>query len=208
MARNTDAKCRLCRRAGVKLFLKGNRCETAKCAMEKDPIPPGPMRQRRLRLTEYGLHLREVQRVKRHYGVLYKQFLRYYENAEKQKGNTGDQLLQILERRLDNVVYRLRFGSSRPHARQLILHGHLRLNGKKMTIPSVQVKAGDVIEVVKRKCSEKAIQEAYDTRKDYPLPSWLNVEEENMKGTVLQLPGTSERQVEFEPRLVVEYMAR
>ena len=208
MARNTDAKCRLCRRAGVKLFIKGSRCETQKCAMERDPIPPGPPRQRRFRLTEYGLHLREVQRVKRHYGVFYKQFLRYYEEADRLEGNTGDMLIQILERRLDNVVYRMRFGTSRNHARQLIGHGHVRVNGKKVTIPSYQIKGGDVVEPAKRDRSKKALQEALDTRKDFSLPSWLAVEEEGLKGTILQLPGKQEQQVAFEPRLVVEYMAR
>jgi small subunit ribosomal protein S4 len=199
----------MCRRAGVKLFLKGMRCETARCAMERDALPPGPIRQRRpRRLTEYGLHLREVQRVKRHYGVFYKQFLHYFEKAEGQEGDSGDLLLQMLERRLDNVVYRMRLGTSRNHARQLILHGHVRVNGRKVTVPSTQVRGGDIVEPGKRDKSRKALQEALESRKDMVLPSWLSVEEGTLKGTVVQLPGKDELQVAFEPRLVVEYMAR
>jgi small subunit ribosomal protein S4 len=198
----------MCRRAGVKLFLKGTRCETAKCAMEREALPPGPQRRRRPRLTEYGLHLREVQRCKRHYGVLYRQFLRNYNQAEREPGNTGDHLLQNLESRLDNVVYRMRFGSSRNHARQVIRHGHIRVNGKKVTIPSYQVKAGDVIEPAKREKSRKTIQAALEDRKDFALPSWIAVDEDAFKGTVLQSPGKDELQVPFESRLVVEYMAR
>ena len=208
MARNTGPKCRRCRRAGVKLFLKGARCESTKCAMERDPQPPGPIQRRRRRLTEYGTHLREVQRVKWHYGVLYKQFLRNYEEAERQLGNTGDLLLQREERRLDNVVYRLRFASSRPQARQIIIHGHIRLNGKKAVAPSAQVNAGDVIEPAGREKSGNVVKEAYELRKEQESPSWLKVEEDPFKGTVLQLPAKGEQQVAFEPRLVVEYMAR
>lgn len=208
MARNTGPKCRLCRRAAVKLFLKGTRCDTAKCAMERERQAPGPARQRRPRLTEFGLHQREVQRLKRHYGLLYRPFRRMYEEAARQPGNTGDHLLQMMERRLDNVVYRLRFGTSRDHARQSILHGHLTVNGRKVSVPSMQVKAGDVIAPGKRERSRKLVQDAYALRKDQPLASWLKVDEDPFQGTVLQLPGIQELQVAFEPRLVVEYMSR
>lgn len=208
MAKAVGPKCRVCRRNGVKLFLKGTRCETAKCPMEKEAQPPGMTKRRRPRLTEYGLHLREVQRVKKHYGLMYRQFRRYFEEAARQPGNTGDHLIQSLETRLDAVLYRLRLSTSRSHGRQLILHGHVLVNGKKVTIPSMPVKAGDVIEPGKTERSRKAFQEAYAMRKDVPLPSWLKVDEEPLRGTVLQLPGLGELQMAFEPRLVVEYMAR
>src|SRR3990172_7833683 len=143
-------KCRLCRRAGMKLFLKGTRCDTAKCPMEKEGRPPGQHGAKRLRLTDFGIHLREVQRAKKTYGVLQRQFARYYAAAERQPGNTGDHLLQILERRLDNVVYRCRFALSRDHARQLVLHGHFRVNGRKTTVPSLLLDAGDVVEPAMR----------------------------------------------------------
>lgn len=202
-------KCRLCRRAGMKLFLKGTRCDTAKCPMEKEGRPPGQHGAKRLRLTDYGIHMREVQRAKRLYGVLHRQFARYYREAALQPGNTGDHLMQVLERRLDNVVYRLRFAMSRDHARQLILHGHFRVNGRKVRIPSAQVGAGDKIEPAAREKSRKIIQEAYAIRKVLDLPSWLKVTEEpTFVGTVVQLPTPVELQVPLESQLIVEYMGR
>ena len=150
MARIVGAKCRICRRLGTKLFLKGTRCDTPKCPIEKENKPPGVHGAKRVRLTEFGIHLREVQRAKKMYGVMQRQFRRYYDEAIAKPGNTGEYLMQILERRLDNVVYRLRMGSSRSQARQMILHGHVRVNGKKVSIPSYQVDAGDVIEPAKR----------------------------------------------------------
>lgn len=208
MARNCDAKCRRCRRAGMKLFLKGTRCDTAKCPMEREARPPGQHGEKRLRLTDFGVHLREVQRCKRTYGVLQRQFTRYYDEAASRPGNTGDYLLQILERRLDNVVYRLRFAMSRDHARQLILHGHFRVNGRKVTIPSVQVKAGDTIAPASREKSRKIVKDAYDLKKSVDCPSWLRVSEEPLSGTVVNEPAVGELQVPIEAQLIVEYMSR
>jgi len=208
MARVLGAKCRICRRLGMKLFLKGARCETPRCAVEKNNRPPGQHSEKRVRLTDYGLHLREVQRAKKMYGVLHRQFSRYYEEAASRPGNTGDYLIQILERRLDSVVSRLRFATSRDHARQLVLHGHIRVNGNRVTIPSAQVHAGDVIEPAAKERSKKAVQEAYAQRKDLELPSWLKVDEEKLQGIVVQLPTAAELKVPLESQLIVEFMSR
>ena len=208
MARITGAKCRICRRLGTKLFLKGTRCDTPKCPIEKENKPPGVHGAKRVRLTEFGIHLREVQRAKKMYGVMQRQFRRYYDEAIAKPGNTGEYLMQILERRLDNVVYRLRMGSSRPQARQMILHGHIRVNGKKVSIPSYQVDAGDVIEASKKDKSKKIIKEAVLNKKDQQIPSWLKLAEEQITGTVVTLPTAQELQVPVESQLIVEYMSR
>jgi len=209
VARVLGPKCRICRRVGIKLFLKGTRCDTAKCPMEKEARPPGQHGAKRVRMTDYGTHFREVQRAKRMYGVLQRQFARYYREAERQPGNTGDHLVQALERRLDNVVYRLRFALSRDHARQLILHGHFRVNGKKVTIPSALVAAGDLVEAAKREKSQKQVKESYAVRRVLELPSWLKVTEEPvLQGLVVQLPAVRELQVPLESQLIVEYMSR
>jgi small subunit ribosomal protein S4 len=208
MARIVGAKCRICRRLGTKLFLKGTRCDTPKCPIEKENNPPGVHGAKRVRLTEFGIHLREVQRAKKMYGVMQRQFRRYYDEAIAKPGNTGEYLMQILERRLDNVVYRLRMGSSRPQARQMILHGHIRVNGKKVSIPSYQVDAGDVIEASKKEKSKKIIKEAVLNKKDQQIPSWLKLAEEQATGTVVTLPTASELQVPVESQLIVEYMSR
>jgi small subunit ribosomal protein S4 len=208
MARITGAKCRVCRRLGTKLFLKGNRCDTPKCPIEKENKPPGQHGAKRIRLTEYGIHLREVQRAKKMYGVMQKQFRRYYDQAIAKPGNTGDYLIQILERRLDNVVYRLRMGASRSQARQLILHGHIRVNGKKVSIPSYQVEQGDVVEASRKEKSQKLVKESMLLKKDQDVPSWLKLAEEQGVGTVVSLPTAQELQVPVESQLIVEYMSR
>jgi small subunit ribosomal protein S4 len=208
MARITGAKCRICRRLGTKLFLKGTRCDTPKCPIEKDNRPPGQHGAKRVRLTEYGIHLREVQRAKKMYGVLQRQFRRYYAEAIAKPGNTGDYLIQTLERRLDNVVYRLRMGTSRAHARQLILHGHIRVNGRKVTVPSYPTEAGDVIEPARRERSVKIVKEALALKKDVEVPSWLKLVEDPPQGTVVSLPTAQELQVPVESQLIVEYMSR
>ena len=208
MARITGAKCRICRRLGTKLFLKGTRCDTPKCPIEKENKPPGVHGAKRVRLTEFGIHLREVQRAKKMYGVMQRQFRRYYDEAIAKPGNTGEYLMQILERRLDNVVYRLRMGSSRSQARQMILHGHIRVNGKKVSIPSYQVDAGDVIEPAKKERSLKIVKEALLNKKDQDIPSWLKLTEEQATGTVVTLPTAQEVQVPVESQLIVEYMSR
>jgi small subunit ribosomal protein S4 len=208
MARITGAKCRICRRLGTKLFLKGTRCDTPKCPIEKENKPPGQHGAKRVRLTEYGIHLREVQRAKKMYGVLQRQFRRYYDEAIAKPGNTGDYLIQTLERRLDNVVYRLRMGTSRAHARQLILHGHIRVNGRKVTVPSYPTEAGDVIEPARRERSVKIVKEALALKKDVEIPSWLKLVEDPPQGTVVSLPTAQELQVPVESQLIVEYMSR
>ncbi|HLY07691.1 MAG TPA: 30S ribosomal protein S4 [Planctomycetota bacterium] len=208
MARIVGAKCRICRRLGTKLFLKGTRCDTPKCPIEKENKPPGVHGAKRIRLTEFGIHLREVQRAKKMYGVMQRQFRRYYDEAIAKPGNTGDYLVQILERRLDNVVYRLRMGASRSQARQLILHGHIRVNGKKVSIPSYQVDAGDVIEAAKREKSQKLVKESLLNKKDQEIPSWLKLAEEQATGTVVTLPTAQELQVPVESQLIVEFMSR
>ncbi|HEU4339924.1 MAG TPA: 30S ribosomal protein S4 [Planctomycetota bacterium] len=209
MARTLGPKCRICRRVGVKLFLKGTRCDTAKCPIEREARPPGQHGAKRVRMTDFGIHFREVQRAKKMYGVLQRQFARYYKEAERQPGNTGDHLVQGLERRLDNVVYRLRFGLSRDHSRQLILHGHFRVNGKKVTIPSALVEAGDIIEAAKKEKSKKLVADAFAIRRVIECPSWLKVTEEPvLSGLVVQLPTVKELQVPLESQLIVEYMSR
>jgi small subunit ribosomal protein S4 len=209
MARVLGAKCRICRRLGTKLFLKGQRCETAKCAMEKRPRPPGAHGEKRVRLTDYGLHLCEVPRAKKMYGVMQRQFSRYYAEAASKPGNTGDYLIQILERRLDNVVSRLGLGLSRDHARQLINHGHILVNGKKVSIPSYQVAAGDVVEAAKKERSQKVVKDAFAQRKGMvEMPSWLKLDEEHHRGTVVHLPTVAELKVPLESQLIVEYMSR
>ena len=157
MARTTGSVCRLCRREGLKLFLKGSRCDTPKCAIERRDAVPG-MHMRRGKLTDYGIHLREKQKVKHYYGVLERQFRTYYSEAARSSGNTGDTLMSLLERRLDNVVHRLGFGASRSQARQLVCHGHITVNGRRLDIPSYLVKVGDVIRVKNRKKSLQAVQ--------------------------------------------------
>jgi small subunit ribosomal protein S4 len=208
MARINGAKCRICRRLGTKLFLKGTRCDTPKCPIEKDNKPPGVHGAKRIRLTEYGIHLREVQRAKKMYGVMQRQFRRYYDEAMRMPGNTGDVLVQMLERRLDNVVYRLRMGASRAQARQIILHGHIRVNGKKVSIPSYLVDAGDLIEPSKKEKSLKIVKESLLGKKDQQIPSWLKLAEEQATGTVVTLPSAQEIQVPLETQLVVEFMSR
>jgi len=208
MARINGAKCRICRRLGTKLFLKGTRCDTPKCPIEKENRPPGVHGAKRIRLTEYGVHLREVQRAKKMYGVMQRQFRRYYDEAMRMPGNTGDVLIQMLERRLDNVVYRLRMGASRAQARQLILHGHIRVNGKKVSIPSYLVDAGDVVEPSKKDKSQKIVKESMSLKKDVQIPSWLKLAEEQATGTVVTLPTVAEIQVPVEAQLIVEYMSR
>jgi small subunit ribosomal protein S4 len=177
--------------------------------MEKEARPPGQHGAKRVRMTDFGIHFREVQRAKKMYGVLQRQFARYYKEAERQPGNTGDHLVQGLERRLDNVVYRMRLALSRDHARQLILHGHFRVNGKKVTIPSALVDAGDVIEASKREKSRKIVADAFAIRRVIEAPSWLKVTEEPvLQGLVVQLPTVRELQVPLESQLIVEYMSR
>lgn len=209
MARYIDSVCRQCRREGEKLFLKGDRCYSEKCAVERKPYAPGAHGQsRRQKPSEYGLQLREKQKTRRIYGVLEKQFSNYFKKADRQQGITGENLLILLERRLDNVVYRLGFASSRAEARQLVTHGHFTVNGKKATIPSMLVKVNDVIQVKPRskeslKFAELKEQAAYKTP-----PEWLSVDVENLTGTVLAYPTRDQIDTQVHEQLIVELYSR
>ena len=207
MARITKAVCKLCRREGEKLFLKGQKCDTAKCAFTKRPTPPGEHPYRRGRRSEYGMQLREKQKVKKFYGVHDKQFRKYFEFAESQKGNTGENLLVLLERRLDNVTYLLRLGLSRPHARQLITHGKIKLNGRKCDIPSRLLKQGDRIEVKGEKIIN-SIKENFEITKSRNIPGWLSLDEEKLIGIINQLPTREDVSLVVEEQLIVEFSSK
>lgn len=208
MARYTGAVCRQCRREGVKLFLKGERCYSGKCAIDRRKSVPGQHGKARRKPSEYGLQLREKQKARRYYGVLEGQFRHYFEMAEKKAGVTGENLLQILESRLDNVVYRLGFAMSRPEARQLVLHAHFTVNGKKVNIPSYLVKPGDVVALTsKSKDSEKikAILEANATR---PVPKWLDIDRNLCQAKVVELPAREDIDLPLEEHLIVELYSK
>lgn len=208
MARYTGSVCRLCRREGVKLFLKGDRCYGPKCAVGTRPTPPGEHGQARQRKqSEYGMQLREKQKAKRAYGVLETQFHRYFEKAERQKGITGENLLVLLERRLDNVIYRLGFGASRPQARQLVRHGHIRVNGKKVDIPSYLVDVNDVI-TIREKSAESEHFKALREGTGRTLPKWLTVDAENLKATVVAMPQREDIDLTLQEHLIVELYSR
>ncbi|MEN2983946.1 MAG: 30S ribosomal protein S4 [Dictyoglomaceae bacterium] len=206
MAKYTGPDCRLCRREGIKLFLKGTKCFSNKCPFERRKSAPGQHGRAQRKLTEYGLRLREKQKLKRIYGVLERQFRRYFEEASKGKGVTGERLLQILETRLDNVVYRLGWALSRAQARQLVLHRKILVNGRKVNIPSYNVKVGDVIEVAEKDLIP--VQEALETFSNKHVPSWLEVDNENLKGRILRLPTREEIDVPVQEQLVVEFYSR
>ena len=208
MARYRGPVCRLCRREGVKLFLKGDRCYTDKCAMERRPYPPGQHGQMRRKKTEYALLLREKQKLKRIYGVLEKQFRRYFEEAERQKGVTGENLLILLERRLDNVVYRMGFANSRNQARQLVRHGHVLVNGKKVDIPSYLVNIGDEIAIREKSREIPFIKEAMESVSRRGIPSWLEVDPDNFKGKVKALPTREEIAIPVQEQLIVEFYSK
>jgi len=209
MARYRGPKCRLCRREGEKLFLKGDRCYTDKCAFERRRYPPGVHgRERGPKLSIYGMQLREKQKVKRIYGVLEAQFKRYFELARRMGGNTGENLLSILERRLDNVVYQLGFAKSRSQARQLVSHGHIAVNGKKVDIPSYLVKPGDVVSVREKSQKIPFVQEALEARDVQNIPSWLELDKSKMEGTVLRLPVREDVTHPINERLIVELYSK
>jgi small subunit ribosomal protein S4 len=187
----------------MKLFLKGDRCFTLKCAIEKRNYPPGEHGQRRSKPSEYGLQLREKQKMKRIYGVHETQFRNYFEMAARQKGITGENLVRLLEQRLDNVVHRLGFGASRPQARMLIGHGHIRVNGRRVTIPAYLVRAGDVVEVTPASRDREAIKVALEGAKKRRVPTWLELDAANFKGTVRTLPSKEEMAIPVQEQLVV-----
>ena len=209
MARYIDPKCKLCRREGVKLFLKGSRCETAKCSVTKRKNLSGQLRRRGKKLSDYGIHFREKQKLKRFYGVFERQFRNYYGKADKKKGNTGETLLTLLERRLDNVLFHLGFGFSRSHARQIINHGHITVNGRKVDIASFLVKQGDVVKPIGREDSINMIKMNIGSNKDRALPSWLELRDEGLEGHILQLPTRDEISISnVQEQLVVEFCSK
>ena len=208
MARYPGSVCRLCRREGTKLFLKGDRCYGPKCALANRQTIPGEHGQARQRKpSEYGLQLREKQKAKRAYGVMETQFHRYFETAERQKGITGENLLILLERRLDNVIYRMGFGASRPQARQIVRHGHVLVNGKKVNIPSYLVDANDVI-TIREKSAEQEHFKALREGTNRVIPKWLTVDNENLKATVTALPAREDVDLTLQEHLIVELYSR
>lgn len=209
MARLTGSVCRLCRREGIKLFLKGERCETAKCAIEKRGYAPGQHGQgRRSKFSEYGVQLREKQKVKRIYGVLEKPFRNYFAVADRKKGVTGENLLETLELRFDNVIYRLGFAPSRNASRQLVKHGHFFINDRKVDIPSYILKQGDTITINPRKVEKTPIKKALETMKNRTLPHWLAYDFENKQGLVQALPVREDVTIPIQEQLIVELYSR
>ena len=208
MARYTGSVCRLCRREGCKLFLKGEKCYGAKCPLDLRHTVPGEHGQARQRkMSEYGMQLREKQKAKRTYGVLEGQFHHYFEEADRQKGITGENLLVMLERRLDNVVYRLGFGVSRPQARQIVRHGHIRVNGKKVDIPSYLVSTGDVI-TIREKSAESDHFKALREGTGKVMPQWLTIDASELKATVVAMPKREDVGMDIKENLIVELYSR
>ena len=208
MARYTESKCKLCRREGGKLFLKGSRCETVKCSITKRKNPPGQLKKRGRKLSDYGVHFREKQKLKRFFGVYERQFRTYFSKAERKQGNTGENLLILLERRLDNVLYYFGYGFSRCSARQIINHGHMTVNGRKVDIASFLVKPGDVIKPINKEGSMNMIKLNLDAIKDQRLPSWLELRDDGTEGHVLQLPTRDEVSIDIQEQLVVELCSK
>lgn len=208
MARYTGADCRLCRREGAKLFLKGDRCYTEKCAIERRNYAPGEAGKKRIKESEYRLQLREKQKTKRIYGVLEKQFRHYYEIAGRQQGVTGENLLRILESRLDNVVYRLGFAMSRAEARQMVSHGHITVNGRKVNIPSYQVKPGMVVALKESSRSIEKIKANIEANAFRPAPKWLEYDANNMVAKVAAVPAREDIDLPIEERLIVELYSK
>lgn len=208
MARYIGPVCRLCRREGLKLFLKGERCYTDKCAIERRAYPPGIHGQGHRKVSDYGTQLREKQKVKRMYCILEKQFRRYYHMAAQMKGVTGANLIQLLERRLDNVVYRSGLACNRTEARLLLRHGHFLVNGRKATIPSMQVRAGDVITLREKSQKLARVQDALAGVDRRGFPSWLEVNKEEMKATIKALPVRSDVTAPIEEHLIVELYSK
>ena len=208
MARYTESVCRLCRREGMKLFLKGDRCFKDKCAIERRNYPPGQHGRRRSKLLGYGIQLREKQKVKRIYGLLERPFRLTFQRAERRKGITGANLLQELERRLDNVVYSLGFAASRAQARQLVRHRHLTLSGKKVTIPSNRVSKGHVIAIKDKSRSNEQIKASVETARARGVPNWLDLSPETFSGTVLELPSREDIKLPIQEQLIVELYSK
>lgn len=208
MARYTGPSCRLCRRENTELYLKGDRCYTDKCAIKRRNYPPGQHGQSRSKTSDYGLQLREKQKVRRIYGILEKQFRGYFHEADRMKGVTGENLLSILERRLDNVVYRLGFAASRTEARQLVRHGHFTLNGRKVNIPSIQLRVNDVLQLREKSKQIVAINDALDSVVRRGIPQWLELERDSFKGLLKALPIREDITTPIQEQLVVELYSK
>lgn len=208
MARYTGPVCRLCRREDMKLFLKGDRCYTDKCAYERRAYPPGQHGQGRRKRTDYGEQLREKQKVRRMYGLLEKQFRGYYVKASRMKGVTGENLLMLLERRLDNVIFRMGFAATRSEARQLVRHRHFTLNGHKANIPSMLLRPGDIIEVKERSKKVVKLQESMNTVDRRGVPSWLELDKDALKGTFKEMPVREELTMPIREQLIVELYSK
>ena len=204
MARYTDASCRLCRREGEKLFLKGQRCYSGKCAIARRSFAPGMHGQGRKKISEYGTQLREKQKTKRFYGLLESQFRKTFDTADRQKGKTGENLLRLLELRMDNVVYRMGFASSRSEARQLVTHGHFTLNGQKANIPSMTLSAGDVIAV----CESSRKSPKFADLANRSVPAWLTFNNETLTGTIVQVPARGDVDISVRETLIVELYSK
>ena len=208
MARNLDAKCKQCRREGEKLFLKGEKCFTDKCAVERRSYPPGQHGQKQGRMSGYATQLREKQKIRRIYGVLERQFRKTYAEADRQKGITGDNLLQLLESRLDTVAYRMGFGASRSEARQVVLHNGVTVNGRRVNIPSYQLRQGDVIEVVEKTKAHLRVKAAAEAAEQRGFPEWLEVDAKALKGVFKARPQRSELPSTINESLVIELYSK
>ena len=208
MARYTGAVCRLCRREGMKLFLKGDRCYSDKCSLSQRQYAPGQNGQGRKKLSEYGLQLREKQKAKRYYGVLEKQFRHYFELAEKKQGITGENLLGILETRLDNVAYRLGFGTSRAEARQIVRHGHVTVNGRRVNIPSYLVSVGDVIAVAEKSKGADSMKAILESTSGKATPKWLDLNKDTAEAKVIAAPARDDIDIEIAEHLIVELYSK
>jgi small subunit ribosomal protein S4 len=208
MARYTGPVCKLCRREGLKLFLKGDRCYGEKCAIERRPYPPGQHGRGRIKTSDYGTQLREKQKVRRMYGLLEGQFRLTYEAADRAKGVTGVNLLRFLEKRLDNVVYRLGLSVSRPDARQLVRHGHIRVNGKKVDIPSFRVSVGDVVEVREKSKKHTRVLGAREVAERRQMPQWLEMNNDVLQGTIKAEPAREDITIPIEEHLIVELYSK
>ena len=208
MARYTGSVCRLCRREGAKLFLKGTRCYTKKCSFERRPTPPGQHGVRRRKMGEFGIQLREKQKMRRVYGVLERQFRNYYREAESTTGVTGEALLQRLETRLDNVVFRLGFASSRAQARQLVAHGHFAVNGTATNVPSYSMKPGDRVEVRESRRGREAFKTIKETLRSHQAPEWLSLDAAKLAGSVASVPRRDQMPLDLAEQLVVEFYSR
>jgi small subunit ribosomal protein S4 len=208
MGRYTGPKCRLCRREGMKLFLKGIRCESEKCAIARRDYPPGNVSFRRGKVSSFGEGLREKQKVKRFYGVMEEQFRRYFAEASHSKGNTGETLMTIFERRLDNVVFKLGWAASRGEARQLITHGHINVDGHRVSVPSFLVEVGNELKVRPRDKSQKRVRTRFDETKGRQCPSWIAAEADNLSGKIVGLPTREDVSIPIQEQLIVELLSK